>query len=185
MSIDNQVNTIKQALFSEMEKSKQIVFEGLLESPSYNRIPEDLFVNYFLPCFIGRNTSNPNWVMEWISIAGTPMASVIVFDKRTNQDLFTVPGILHTNSLFLAQGRGGMNDIFTRFNQINANLPSSGMSYLFNALSTKNNELLQNNNNDAIRNQWNQIFARYNLIPQQAQASANTTNNNLDDFLDF
>ena len=59
------------------------------------------------------------------------------------------------------------------------------MSYLFNALSTKNNELLQNNNTDVIRSQWNQIFARYNLIPQQAQTTAPTTNNNLNDYLDF
>ena len=185
MSIDNQVNNLKQALISEMEKSKTVVFEGLLESPSFNRIPEDLFVNYFLPCFIGRNTSNPNWVMEWISIAGTPMAAVMVFDKVTRQDLFMVPGILHTNNLYLSQGRGGMNDIFTRHSQISANLPSSGMAYLFNALSDKNSELLQNHNNDAVRNQWNTIFARYNLIPQQSQQVTASSGNNLDDFLDF
>lgn len=186
MTIEAHLENMKQALFSEMEKSKATVFGGLVDSVTYNRIPESLFMNYFLPCFTGNQPNNPNWVVEWISVAGTPMAEVTVFDDATRQDLFNVPGILHTNNLFTAATQGGLSNVFSRFEQINSNLPSSGMAYLFGALGEKNAEILQHNNLDAVKERWRAILQRYNLLPTHT-AAAPTENavGGLNDFLYF
>ncbi|NTW91350.1 MAG: glucuronate isomerase [Erysipelotrichaceae bacterium] len=143
MSIEEQANAVKNMLLAEIDKSKNIVFDGLLNNNILNSIPESLFVNYFLPCFMGE-PKNSNWVMEWISIAGTPMAEVGVFKDGTNEILFSVPSILNTNNLFLHKQGGDIGDIFTRFDQINSNTPSRGLGFLIQALNSKNDELINN-----------------------------------------
>ena len=78
--------------------------------------------------------------MEWISVAGTPMAEVNVIRDNTSEVLFKVPGLLYTNNLFMHKRGGDLGDIFTKFEQINNNLPVNGLSFLLEALNSKNNE---------------------------------------------
>jgi len=185
MSLDEQLSNIKQALLDEIDKSKNIIFKGLLENPLINRIPESLFVNYFLPCFIGRS-NNPNWVMEWISIAGTPMAEVIVFKDGTNEDLFKVPGLLYTNNLFMHKKEGDLGDIFGRYEQINNNTPTTGLAFLLEALNSKNDELMSNYNMNEVNRAWLEIFQRYGLISSDETISNEAKQeSNLNDFLEF
>lgn len=173
MSIEDQANAVKNMLLAEMDKAKTVVFDGLLNNTMLNSIPESLFVNYFLPCFIGQPKS-PNWVMEWISIAGTAMAEVGVFKDGTNEFLFSVPSILNTNNLFLHKQGGDIGDIFTRFDQINNNTPSRGLGFLIQALNSKNQELLSNLSFDDVNQKWYHILARYNLINVEQQTTQNT-----------
>ena len=68
-----------------------------------NKVPESIFVNYFLPRFINLNNINGvdprNHIVEWISIAGSPMAEVSVVSDSTGEELFVVPAYLSTNHL--------------------------------------------------------------------------------------
>lgn len=170
MSIEDHANAVKEMLMAEIEKSKTIIFDGLLNAGPLNSIPESLFVNYFLPCFLG-NPPNQNWVMEWISIAGTPMAEVGVFHDITKEQLFVVPSLLNTNNLYLHKQSGDLGDIFGRYDQINNNTPTRGLSFLLQALNSKNQEFLQNLNFNEVNQKWYFILTRYNLIDQSQQTS--------------
>lgn len=186
MSLENQMQGVRNALLAEMKKSETVVFEGLLDNPLINRIPESIFVNYFLPHFIGQG-QNPNWVMEWISVAGTPMAEVAVIKDGTNEVLFNVPSLLYTNNLFMHKKGGDLGDIFTKFDQINANLPMNGLSFLLGALNSKNQELMSNFNMEGANAVWMHIFQRYGLVAATPVAALPVAaqQSNVTDFFDF
>lgn len=179
-SIENHLDSVKNSIINEMETVKNIVFNGLVENTIINKIPESIFVNYFLGCFIGK-VHNPNWVIEWISISGSPMAEVDVINDNTGEVLFRVPGLLHTNNLFLNREDGAISDIFVRYNQLNNNIPSSGLKFLLEALNSKNNEFLSNLNLTDVSNRWSAIFNRYNLI-NNSGVSVNKDNSLSDAF---
>jgi hypothetical protein len=186
MSLDKQVNQVREILLSEMEKSKSVIFDGLLNNPFMNKIPESLFVNYFLPCFLGNNTNNPNWVMEWISIAGTPMSELGVVKDGTNELLYTVPSILNTNNLFLNKQEGDIGDIFSKYEQINNNIPLQGLNFLINALNSKNEELLNKVNFSDVNRRWIDILSRYNLVKSDTIETSknNSDDNNFNDYFE-
>lgn len=163
MSIDAQIESVRKALLGQMEESKNIVFKGLLDNQLFNRIPESIFVNYFLPCFMG-NAQSQNWVMEWVSVAGTPMAQVGVVKDGTDQVLFMVPALLQTNNLLMDRGGGDMQNIFSRYEQLNSNLPINGLRFLTEALNSKNQELISKLDMDEVKTAWVNILVRYNLV---------------------
>lgn len=181
MSLEQQVNAVREMLLKEMDKSKTVVFDGLLNNTMINSIPESLFVNYFLPCFLG-NPVSANWVVEWISIAGTPMADVNVVRDGSNEILFTVPSILNTNNLFLHKEGGDLGDIFARHDQINNNIPGQGLTFLLQALNSKNQELLNKISFDHVKQRWFEILVRYNIAQQSQQTGQQTTDSSGDYF---
>lgn len=182
MTIDAHLEQVKQSLVSDIEKGTDIVFKGLVENPPINSIPESLFVNYFLPCFTGQ-VIRENWVMEWVGIAGTPMSEVAVVQDGTRNILFKVPGILSSRNLFLNKQTGDLGDIFTRYEQINNNLPKAGIRFLSQALNQKSQEIMQNYSMDSTKQAWLYILQRYNLVSQQiSQQTANVSTNDGDMF---
>lgn len=183
MSLERQASTVRDMLLAEMDKSKTVIFDGLLNNSFANKIPESLFVNYFLPCFIGTR-QEPNWVMEWISIAGSPMSEVAVFKDGTNQVLYNVPSMLNTNNLFLNKQDGDLGDIFTRYEQISNNIPTQGLNFLVEALNSKNIEILNKVNFNEVNKRWIEILQGYNLI-QNNQNQQSDQQNNSGDYFDI
>lgn len=184
MSLEQQVNSVKEMLFKEMEHSKNIVFSGMFNTDNINKIPESLFVRYFLPCFLG-NALNTNWVMEWISVSGSPVAEVGIIDDNTKELLFIVPSILNTNNLFLSKTEGDIGDIFGRYDQINSNMPTSGLNFLVQALQSKNAELISKINFNEINSRWVSILQRYNIV-NSINTVANTPNSSsIDDLFEM
>jgi len=170
----------------QLDESKDSIYNKLVgDTASYcNSIPESLFVNYFLPFFLG-NAINENWVLEWISIAGSPMLPIRVFKDGTNETLYMVPGLLNTNNLLAEKGRVGINDIIARYEQYNSNLPIKGVRFLIEALNDKGNEILSNNNLDEVSKVWINILTRYNLVNINNNNSNSEAKSNLTDYLDF
>lgn len=181
MSIEDHANAVRNMLLAEMDKSKAVVFDGLLNNVALNSIPESLFVNYFLPCFVG-NPVSANWVIEWISIAGTPMAEVNVIRDGSNELLFTVPSILNTNNLFLHKEGGDLGDIFARYDQINNNIPGQGLNFLMQALNSKNQELLNKISFNEVNQRWYNILLRYNMVQPVGQTASQPTDDSGDYF---
>lgn len=181
MSVEEQANAVRNMLLAEIDKSKAVVFDGLLTNTPMNSIPESLFVNYFLPCFLG-NPKSPNWVVEWISIAGTPMSEVGVFQDGTNTMLFAVPSLLNTNDLYLHKEGGDLGDIFTRFDQINNNTPSRGLGFLLQALNSKNQELLSKISFNEVNQRWYEILIRYGYAQPAGQNTGQVAEDNGDYF---
>jgi hypothetical protein len=182
MSIQEHMDSVKQALYADMNKNRDVVFTGLVENAVINYIPESLFVNYFLPLFMGGG-SNPNWVVEWISIAGTPMAEVGVIKDGTNEVLYRVPGILSTKNMhFNSKGGPGLSDVFGRYEQLSSNIPAQGASFLNSALTNLNKGLMEDHSLDFVRSTWLTILQRYNLAPQNTAPVAAAA---LTDYFDY
>lgn len=182
MEIDEYFSKVKLDMQQQLSASKDSIYDKLVgDISSYcNSIPESLFVNYFLPFFIGKQF-NDQWVLEWISIAGSPMASVRVFKDGSNETLYFVPSILNANSLMANKGSVDMNSILARYEQYNSNLPIQGVKFLFDALNDKSRELLNNVNLEETNKVWIDIFTRYGLI--NLEVINNTSNNSSSDDL--
>lgn len=183
MSLEKEANKVRQMLLDEMKNQQTIIFDGLLNNSYINKIPESLFVQYFLPCFLGK-VDKSTWVMEWISIAGTPMADVGVVKDGTDELLYVVPSILNTNKLLLSNQRVNMSDIFDRYKQINNNIPTQGLNFLIEALNSKNKEILNEVNSSNVDKRWIDILKRYNLINVEDPHPQEQTKTD-DDYFDF
>ena len=171
--IEDQVTSIQQAVKEEIDKSKNIIFNGLLNDDICASMPESVFVNYFLPCIVG-TANNPNWVLEWVSIAGSPMAAVKVVKDGTDEILYMVPGIFTTNNLVFSNDRGNIADIFGRYEQLNNNISSQGTAFLMDALSDKSKEVSDNISLTDAAARWLNILNRYNINTPKNDTPANT-----------
>ena len=184
--MENAVLSLKTAITQDITVKRDIIFTGLLENVQVNQIPENIFVRYFLPRFTGQ-IQDQDWLVKWISIAGTPMAEVAVIDDVGRQELFRVPAVLYTRNLLLKNNTVNMFDIFGRYEQIKKNIPQSATSFLFQALNAKKQELQQDYNSDKVQQTWYEILSRYNLLtsPQQTTQSNSISEKDVDDFFAF
>ena len=68
---------------------------------SINKLPEYIFVDFFLPYFSGKlnlkDSEEP--ITKWISIAGSPTKEVDIIDNSTGEILFRVPSLINTSKL--------------------------------------------------------------------------------------
>lgn len=186
MSIEvdkNLFSEITKTIYNELNSSTDKIYNSLVENKeSYcNSLPESIFVNYFLPFFIGQRNDNENWLLEWISIAGTPSSYVRIFkDGDVNRTLFFVPPVLNTN---IINNDISLKSIIETSNNYSNNIPIVGTRFLFEALQDKSNKMLSNFNNSYI-NEWVSIFNYYNLIPKQ-ESSSNSNNSSLDNYFEY
>lgn len=167
--LQERVDHIKQAIMEDLSKGQQSIFKGLVTDIQPNRLPEPIFVSYFLPGFLGSNP-NRNWLLEWISVAGSPSAEVSVFDPATQQELFRVPPVLASRGILLPRGNGDLNDIFTRHEMMKGTIGNQGTRFLFNALSHKSEQALSTYENET-NERWSHILARYGYAPTHQQTN--------------
>lgn len=178
--LQEKVNHIKQAIVDDLRKGEATIFNGLVTSVQPNRLPEPIFASYFLPGFLGTNP-NQNWMLEWISIAGSPAAEVSVFDPATNQELFRVPPVLSSRNILLPRAEGDLGDIFKRHEMMTNGLGSSGTNYLFAALEQKSSQAIASYHNDT-NDRWIAILSRYGYAPQHVPMGATSQNDDLFDY---
>lgn len=162
-AFEQHLDKVRDNMIDEITKNANLAYTSLIENSPVNELPESIFVNYFLPCFLGK-TDNQKWVLEWISIAGSPTSEVAIVKDGTTQILYTVPGMLTTNNLFLQRNEGSMSDIFARHDQINNNMPLESMKYLSSALDHTYGELMNSYSMSRTQEAWNHIFQRYNIV---------------------
>lgn len=176
--------SLQQTIFKDLENSTEKIFNSLVENKESfcASLPESIFVNYFLPFFIGTRNDNPNWLVEWISIAGSPSSYVRIFsDGNISNTLFFVPPVLNTNIL---NSDISLKAILQTSNDYSLNLPIVGTKFLYEAMHDKSLQLTQNLDNTYIQ-EWLNIFTRYNLIPTNIEIANNTNSSNLNDLLEY
>lgn len=178
---------IQKAFKEDTDRAGRVIFKGLLEDVPINRIPESVFINSFLPLFIGAVETPPeNWMLTWVGIAGNPMSEVIVYQDSSGEELYRVPAIFHTTNIFMHKTEGDIGDIFGRYNQISQNVPTTGLRFLIEALNSKSEQLLEAfDNKDTVR-RWHEILKRYNLITEKQTLTENQAqNDNIENYFDF
>ncbi len=182
MSIETMTDKYLSSIREDLNHSGANIFKSLVEDKELyvNAIPESLFVNYFLPFFLGRG-NNPNWLMEWISIAGTPASEVRVYHDSTRETLFYVPPTLNLNNFILPNSENNLANIFARYNMYNRNLPQEGTRFLLNELEEKQRQLVDPMEHQYLGN-WIGILKRYNIDMAPAAAAPQTSSN---DYLDY
>lgn len=76
-----------------------------------------------------------------------------------------------------------MQNIFSRYEQLNSNLPVNGLRFLSEALNSKNQELISKLSMDEVKTDWMNILIRYNLAaPITEQNQIQTPS---EDYFDF
>jgi len=181
-TVQELIDKEEQARIKDLKDKADFISKNMATTDMYNRIPESVFVNYFLPFFIGQRQSD-TWVIEWISIAGTPMLPVYVIDDVTKEILYTVPGYLDTSGIINDNKNLSLSAIIERYIMIENNgIPMQSRAFLAKNLNEYEKAITGDISRNTI-NQWYHILQRYNLLPQASETVSNP-NNSLDDFID-
>lgn len=196
----------QQGLFSKQTSHNSIstaVLNSMLatvhreEESNIRKMPEHLFVGYFLPVF---RTELPSEVaearlQEWIFGAGGAMMAVDVIDK-SGEVLFRVPSVSGTDHINAAGNREGKDSIASLLNNVSMlfNYSQAQGEAMIKSQMAKRLATLHNNNNpqwQGRREGWLEIFARYaGTEVSQTGVSSKTAAptppvGNADDFDDF
>lgn len=179
--LQNSIDEYRQAHLDDLSNAQSKVFSGLVETYEPNKLPEHIFVSYFLPGFMGNNP-NKDWMLQWVSIAGSPNREVSVVDT-SGQELFRVPAILPTQNLLLDNSNVTLNDIFAHSQTLSRTLQGGG-HFLFDQLGRKVQEVPKILGKNSTQDAWSAIIARYNIVPVQAQPQI-APMTAADDFLEY
>lgn len=176
MDVGEMNRNITNNLLSEANKSKDLIHRSLVEELEVSKLPENVFRDYFLPRFASRVADPGNWLVEWISIAGTPTAPVDIVDN-TGTTIFRVPAVLYTKNISNMQGGASFDDIFTRYIMHKNNLAQRGTAFITAEMKKKADSIYTDEGVSDIQKQWYSIYDRYGYLPGQAN-SANPGNPN-------
>jgi hypothetical protein len=172
---DNNSNEeiIDDVLFSKLSEQTESIYSSLVNVKYNARLPENVFVGYFLPHFSGQvPISDDTTVMaDWISIAGTPMSEVDIVNPA-GDTIFTVPSLFDTNIIDITKQDLGepFPNIYSQYDLKNNHIPVIANSYLNEALSEKIDKI---RNVDIITNdaRWSEILTRYGIVNLKAVTS--------------
>ncbi len=98
----------------------------------WNQIPESIFVSQFLDLFMNGIDSNPDKLINWITVAGNLRFGVHVISDTTGERLFTVPPVYDT-SIFSATPGESMDESIAKhaavYDLLTRNRPSQAQAY--------------------------------------------------------
>lgn len=167
------------SLRSDLDRGISRIFDPIVTGFVPNVIPEHVFVGYFLPSFLG-GTQNPNWVAEWVGIAGTPSSEVSVVDPQGNI-LYQVPPLLATQNLSFAQGGPKFSQIGKEAQLREASLAGKE-GFLTSAMAEKAAQMQQTDSTQ-VAAVWNNILVRYGYVqPTQINQPTQSTQSASDMF---
>lgn len=160
---------LRENFMRDSENALNVIFPALVEKANEvsSKLPENIFVQYFLPYFAGQiDLSNrPGLMAEWISIAGSPMAEVAIIDNNWNI-LYYVPGVFDTSFIDIRSRENVMSfkNITDQAALMSSNLPVLGDRFLTNSLGQKFNNMVDSmTSTDYNRQRWMSIFNRYGI----------------------
>lgn len=192
--MSNQIDSLKKAqnalvenIHNESRNTLDMVFNSLVTNSrdTCSVLPEQIFVNYFLPFFTGRHDfiARPNIFSEWISIAGSPMNEVAIIDSFSNI-MYYVPAVFDTSFINAAKQseRPTFSQITDHANLLNNNIPAISDRFLTDALSEKLPDITENVSvNTANERRWIEIFAKYKIsLPSNTPPVVPSSLSNID-----
>lgn len=182
--------SIQESILKDNERAGSLVFAALLDNAESRPLPESIFRDYFLPCFLGlrKDAGSVNWMAEWMAVAGTAMSEVTIIQDHTKEPLFNVPPIFNTTALYMHKAEGDLGDIFTRHKNISNNNPTAGLNFLIAALNEKTIDLSKSIDHGGILDRWVTIMKRYGYLEHYNQTRTDNSESAkqvLDDYFDF
>lgn len=160
----------------------------VLNNDARNRMPENVFRDFFLPYFIGeRDINDANKpIARWVSFAGTPMAEVVIVDAN-DKELFVVPSLYDTSSVNTTKPEPGktLAEMVTDYKLHNNYLPSVGFNYLVGEMRRRLPELVKDLPEGHTARRWHDILVRYNKIQPNDTLSSTVVNANAPEDLEY
>lgn len=136
------------------------------------KLPEDIFVEVFMPLFAGEELKHPkeSTIAGWISIAGTPYKEVDVFEKTTGKVLFRCPPLFDYNGINPVRKIDDrknlpLSEVAVIAEKLRLIHPKQSEVYLVQELSKRS--ILVNSGARLAQNvlRWNEVFKRYDRPP--------------------
>lgn len=187
--IDKTVETFNSAAAQAVIRKIDFCFNAIVTRIENNVLPEDIFVNVFLPYFSGEVEvdENSDVIVQWISIAGSPSREVTIIDENS-KPLFTVPALLDSSGIDIMNKNKGQS-----FNNIAANyflhknqLPIIGQNYLNTSLEKRVKSLNpEETKHDKTIKQWIYILRKYNKLGQSASEVVDNSSKLGDDEFEY
>lgn len=144
-------------------------FDALVANPNKTRLPEQVFISYFLPFFAGELNhpflANRNVITDWISVAGSAMSEVDIIDY-SGAVIYTTPSLFNTNVIEIVNRKPGnsLSDVYSEY-ELRSSIPSAASNFLNQALFNKGADITQNVDNlKTSKVRWEQILIRYGKI---------------------
>lgn len=158
---------IRKAQAAEMDAEISKIYDDIIVKNGKNeQIPENVFVDNFLPFFAGKVQDNADLkiMTNWIGVAGSPMNEVDVVDA-SGKVIFTVPPIYSTNFLSTSARNGpSFNDI-VKYAQIQSTrIPDLG-DRIIGTDGVNMVAAMAPNPADKHTQAWKKIHDRYNIKP--------------------
>ena len=155
------------------------------------KLPESIFVEYFLPYFKGEVTdpvAAADLRKNWITLARHPMGEVNIINDQ-GEIIFTTPSIAYTRMFDPTKSdiNGSFKDLLLMTNQINVSNPIRAKQYLENNMATKFNAMrIKGHVLTKEEQRWLEIFKRYTVKDKNTPTNSNSvakpaTNNKLTD----
>lgn len=163
---------MQRAIARDQQNKVDVVFDGLVAHPPRARLPEKIFVEYFLPFFAGAVQASTEFpfIAQWISVAGSAVSEVDIIDYEGNV-LFSVPAVMNTSFIRPERGERPYNNIRKEYEMRQANPAAMPNRFL---TSTMDARLMESIDAEAFKHletdRWRAIFERYN-VPAPAGVS--------------
>ncbi len=142
------------------------IHSELVTSPGLRKkLPEELFVAYFLPLFAGLETHPDVNIGRWVSIAGTPFAEVDIINTQ-GHTLYTVPPIFESKVIDTTKYAGGSIKAITgTYELLLRQSPHRAEAFMTHSLDKidKTNDLSKWYNVHGVK--MLPIFERYGVTP--------------------
>jgi hypothetical protein len=180
----SKITGIREQQFAEMGES---LYDSLVRSKQNAVLPEQIFVEYFLPYFSHQIplTKDDDVIAKWIAIAGSPVGEVDIIGNANNV-LFTVPPYMNTNTINPVRQNNSISILShkTRHDMRKINLPQVAEVEFDRALVSKTNEFtVTSETTTTISKRWSDIMARYGLISTTEEHQAPVPENEVEDDL--
>lgn len=146
------------------------------------RIPEKLFVEYFLPLMTHMVNDDRPYIKEWVALAGSPTAEVEVVTP--DGELIVIPPMFNTDTVtkLIDDDTKGLSEILTEASDRIQVMPAKGINYLnANLANTANSISAPYNYNDA----WKDILVKYNIIKPTVGSLLDDAKDDDDDLFKF
>ena len=141
-------------------------FDQLVDKKDRNKVPEDVFKQFFLPFFAGEADINksPEVLANWITIAGNGFREVEVVDN-SGETVAIVPGVNSTLSLQTSNSAINIHEAMRMVEIKGSQIPRRGQDYMIDVFQHKQSEMFSAtaDSNSETAAKWAKVFQRFNV----------------------
>ena len=183
---DNNLSSMIYEDYKNREDNLKQLFKGYSNN---NQMPEEVFVEKFLPYFAGYFNNQANeLVVNWWAVAGNLFKEVDLIDSLGNV-LKVVPPLIDRNVLSSEPvNKAGIlpiDAVIDNIRNTGTNLPVVAASKEYAELQARYSKKLANKASPELQKRWIDFLKSYNIEPITGIEEKNKTNTNISEMLDM